>query len=391
MSLANIDHNRRATVQIVVFRPNPTQEEPAAEIYSSGVAIWKDVVSKFVYIATHSTKIPWNPEEDPAFQYAIVDSRRRVHSAEVVMIDHLRSLAIIRVHDPTNQIRVATLDSSMYIGDPVYAISWMHNFDVGSVGTGVIRGHRYPEGGVFTVAVVSVPFENDYDYGERGAGVFSSRNGALFGILHRQEDSDFMNTMIPASVLRDALLDIQYQIRPGASIAAPTFYGNNFFLSFRGDIDDEESAIVKPAHLLNRPLTHPALAGFGHIGFRVDSCVSNGVADQAGINTDTYIWAVSKKPNPSPSEWLRIHEERGIDRAIDELFPSRKPKLLSTLSPTQMSISSVPNTITIYLLTSTIEQPNNYSIKELTITRMRPYYNSLGDNEKNDVNDWIRD
>lgn len=378
MSLPHIKYNNWTSYQVVSVQPrdnNPTV--PNSWWYGSGVAVWRDVPNRAVYIAASTMRI----QMGEGISNYVVDYAGNVHPVDIIIYDIRTRLAILRINNaPDSNIAVSLRTIRPAAGEGVYVLSWLNDDDASGILTGTVSSAHYNRDGVADHMLISTT-DSHFNSGRSGGGVFHRSTGSFLGMLLSQLD-DTLNFVIPAEHIRNAILSIQYEIRPiGEWSGLERCASDSFFAGFLGQR-------FHPARVYTMGLTHPALQG-KTVGIRVQNVLPDSPATDAGLTDGMFVWAVSAADSPGTDDWILIQEESSLELIIDQLFVNtQQPRLLRTISPRNITVDPL-DTITIKLLTSigpssqnqSDDDPNDYTIRTLTLPRSREFFASYEDQE----------
>lgn len=378
MSLADLRSNQSAVYQVVSHNDQDY-------LYGTGIGVWRDLKTRSVYI------LATTPQVDPEYEHFVVDSLDKTHCAKLIVYDRHSRMAILRVSNAPATFGVVrpTALRRPKTGQEVYIISWRYQTDAAAITTGIVSSPSFTMDGVHDDIYISSPDfsvnDDDVDKTKYGGAVFNKDTGALVGMLHWTHFGTMFG-VIPAEQIARALLSIQYEIRPSEEwCGLDPCATNDYFLGLFGHR-------FHPARVNYIQPDHPALAGRGNIGIRVKYVLTNSPADDAGISDDnsysTYIWAVSAVEDASPSQWKLISEDSSMETILQELFPPRKRSLRNTLSSSELQMSYPNETVTVYLLTSRLNNPNDFDVKTVTLPKARAFFNNYGNT--NELNNFLK-
>jgi hypothetical protein len=368
--ISRLKTNIRATFQVIGYKSYDYDDNSVNENinydYGTGFAVWRDKTNNNLYIVTHPENI-YNEENAVHF---VIASDKQQFAVDIVLIDRMYGIAVLRIRNAPVSIPVVTLSLSRPMkGTTIYTVGWADSRDINSVSNGMIRSDYHTTNGVTSELVVST-------YGSwttKGAGIYLEDSGQCIGMLSWR-DQTVLNGALSSADIRRAILAIQYQIRPeNTPLSSYQRIGyNNYFIGVKARtwLGDRTARI----HSMN--LTHPALTGLGHVGIHVNSVASDSPAEAAGLTNETFIWAVTDKPSPSTNDWVVLHEEMSLNQAIDMFVrPTFRP-LLTKLNGATLAIDNSPAQKEIYLLTTQVPNdtniafdPNNYVVRTLTLVK----------------------
>lgn len=121
------------------------------------------------------------------------------------------------------------------------------------------------------------------------------------------------------------------------------------------------------------------------MGLRVETVLANSPASEAGITTNHFLFAVSDKANPSPSEWLLLDEETSLSSALNKMLEKTEKPFLDKFYGITTSANRDPTTFTVYFLSfvglGEEKDINNYEIIPVTLTKRRGFVEEYEDQE----------
>lgn len=356
-----MNRNISATFQIIVVESSFTVKG------GSGVAIWRNT-NNDIYIATAEHVIHSDDPSPPTI--TVIDSRSIAYSnTRVVLTDLENDFSIIRVTGVSTTIPIASISTSYNKGDDIYVIGWPLAYDVGSVSSGCIRSNRFCKNGVQdNILIDASTFQ-----GNSGGGVYFKSNHSLIGLISWGiSGQETFNAAIPANILYEALLTVQYETNLSVTPTPVIPYYTNYYSTGIYSVGLDS---LYTLYFLRDGSPPVAIQNLGNGGIAVITALNPSPGYDTGFRSydsgsETFdiIWAISAS-STSPTQWVVLNEENSFHNVLQRLALSGKRS-----RPIQKTIISGNNLL---MTRNNVVLPPTFTIKCLTSRVVNGYHEGI--------------